>query len=241
VSFFNGNFSPTDTEGGALGAFMVGLTGSGNSNQFAGLVSNIFNPQGTFGGFNSSENDAASNTADVNGNYSPNNVSSPSGVLPFFGGNNTILGQLGSGTANQIGNGNGNILNNQFRLFTAFTQPQQQAPAPVVQQTPETQTPETQTERLAEFTNAQVGDDEEQGGTGTGTGSGTGSGPLLDATNQTTAPAGPRPLGPIGQRVADAVKNTSNAIKGALGLNKPKGTGGTSGDPGDTDNDSTGG
>ena len=31
---------------------MVGLTGSGNSNQFAGLVSNIVNPQGTFGGVN---------------------------------------------------------------------------------------------------------------------------------------------------------------------------------------------
>ena len=43
---------------------MVGLTGSGNSNQFAGLVSNIFNPQGTFGGVNQSDNEAGSNNAD---------------------------------------------------------------------------------------------------------------------------------------------------------------------------------
>src|SRR6478735_8664335 len=112
-SFFNGNFSPTDTQGGGLGAFMVGLTGSGNSNQFAGLVSNIVNPQGTFGGVNQSENEAGSNNADGNGNHSPNDVTSPGGSLPFFGGNNTILGQLGSGNANQFGNVNGTIINDQ--------------------------------------------------------------------------------------------------------------------------------
>ena len=219
-SFFNGNGSPTFTQGGGLGAFMVGLTGSGNSNQFAGLVSNIVNPQGTFGGVNQAENEAGSNNAGWNGTGSPNNVTSPASNLPFFGGNNTILGQLGSGNANQFGNGNGTIINDQFRLFTGLTQPQPQPTVAVQQNGP---TSQSQTEqRLAEFTNEDLGGDDDQDGTGTGTGSGTGSGPLLDATNQTTAPAGSRPLGPVAQRVADAVNNVSNTVKGALGLNKPK-------------------
>ncbi|WP_164478586.1 hypothetical protein [Mycolicibacterium stellerae] len=209
-SFFNGNFSPTYTEGGGLGAFMVGLTGSGNSNQVAGLVSNIFNPQGTFGGVNVSENTAGSNNAGWNGQWSPNDVSS--------GGNNTILGQLGSGNANQIGNGNGNIVNEQFRLFTGLTQGQQQDP--VVEQVQTTSEPQ----EPAELTNAQISSSEDAGGTGAGTGSGSGSGLLLDASGQPTATAGAGTLGPIGQRVADAVKNASDTVKGALGLSKPKDT-----------------
>ncbi len=131
-SFFNGNGSPTNTEGGALGAFMVGLTGSGNSNQFAGLVSNIVNPQGTFGGVNQSDNTAGSNNAGWNGIGSPTDVTSPGG------GNNTILGQVGAGNANQFGNGNGSIINDQFRLFTGLTQPQQQPTGDAVQQVQQT-------------------------------------------------------------------------------------------------------
>lgn len=215
-SFYNGNFSPTFTEGGGLGAFLVGITGSGNSTQFAGLVSNIFNGQGTFGGTNQSNNDAGSNNAGWNGQWSGNDVTSPSG------GNNTILGQLGSGNANQFGNGNGNIYNNQFRLFTRFTQPQQTPPQPVVQQI-QTQTDDPPKQSV-QLTNAEVGASNQQGGTGTGTGSGAGTGTLLDATGAPTTSAGPRSLSPLGQRVADAVNNVSNSIKGALGMNKPKST-----------------
>ncbi len=213
VSFLNGNYSPTDTEGGALGAFLVGMTGSGNSTQIAGLVSNIVNPQGTLGGFNLSNNTAWSNSTDLNGNGSPNDVTSPGG------GNNTIFGQLGSGNANQIGNGNGNILNGQYRLFTALTQPQQQQ-APQVQEVQ--QGSQTQPDQVAELTNAQVGAIEEQGGAGAGTGSSTGTGELIDSNGQPSAPTGPHTLSPLGKRVADAVKNASDAVKGALGLNKPK-------------------
>jgi hypothetical protein len=218
-SFFNGNGSPTFTEGGALGAFMVGLTGSGNSNQFAGLVSNIVNPQGTFGGVNESDNTAGSNNAGWNGIGSPTDVTSPGG------GNNTIFGQVGAGNANQYGKGNGTIINDQFRLFTGLTQPQPQTTVAVQQiQTGPTQQPQTQ--RAADITNAQLAADEDQDGTGTG--SGTGSGPLLDATGAPSAPGGTRPLGPVAQRVADAVNNVSNTVKGALGLNKPKATTGSS-------------
>jgi hypothetical protein len=225
-SFSNGNFSPTYTEGGGLGAFLVGITGSGNSNQMAGLVSNIFNSQGTFGGVNLSVNEAGSNNAGWNGRWSPNDVTSTGG------GNNTVFGRLGSGTANQIGNGNGNIVNNQFRLFTALTNPQQQPVPTQVQQIE--QTPESQAERLAKFTNEQIGDDDEQGRTSAGTG----TGELIDSTGQPAASAGPRKLSPLGQRIAEAVKNASDNVKGALGLNKPKGTGGS---PGATNNEPTGG
>ena len=80
-----------------------------------------------------------------NGNYSPNDVTSPGGGLPFLGGNNTILGQLGSGNANQFGNGNGTIVNDQFRLFTGLTQPQPPTPPTVVQQIGPDRAPQPQT------------------------------------------------------------------------------------------------
>ena len=100
-----------------------------------------------------------------------------------------------------------------------------------VQQIQTGPTPPQQVLRAADVTNADLGADEDQDGTGTGTGSGTGSGQLLDATGAPTAPAGARPLGPVAQRVADAVNNVSNTVKGALGLNKPKApTGGTTTD-----------
>jgi hypothetical protein len=227
-SFFNGNFSPTFTEGGGLGAFMVGLTGSGNSNQFAGLVSNIFNPQGTFGGVNQSDNEAGSNNADLNGNYSPNKVTSPGGALPFFGGNNTILGQLGSGNANQFGNGNGNIVNDQFRLFTALTRPQQSAPPPQVQQV----NTQSQPQEQIELTNAEVGDGEGQDNvSGAGTGTGNSDGVLIQSGGQPNKPVGSSQLG---ERIATAVKKASDAMKDALKPRKPS----SQSNPASNDNDS---
>jgi hypothetical protein len=222
-SFGNGNLSPTAVEGGALGTFLVGLTGSGNSNQLAGGVSNIWNTQGTFGGFNLSNNVAGSNNAGWNGIWSPTDVGSTNG------GNNTIFGQVGAGNANQAGQGNGNISNDQFRLFTGLTQPQQpvgnavQANGQTIttqqttvnQPTALSQPPTTPSEDKLALTNADVSGNE---GSSNGTQSSTGSQQILFPNGE---PGGPKGLSPLGQKVADAVKGASDAVKGALTSNKP--------------------
>ncbi len=239
-SFFNGNWSPTSVQGDGLGTFLVGLTGSGNSNQLAGAVSNIWNTQGTLGGFNLSNNVAGSNNAGWNGSWSPTDVSSTNG------GNNTIFGQVGAGNANQAGQGNGNISNDQFRLFTGLTQPQQQPvgnSVQVIDQTTSTEQttvnqPTTEGQQLTaqdqqttppadkqlSLTNAEVGASGEQG-SGTGAVK-NGNGVLLYPNGQGGTGNG---LSPLGQKVADAVKNASDAVKGALSPNKGA-TGSNSGD-----------
>ena len=224
-SYLNGNLSPTSTQGGALGTFLIGLTGSGNSNQAAGLVSNVMNPQGTFGGFNLSDNFAGSNNAGWNGNGSPNDASS--------NGNNTVLGQFGSGNANQVGNGNGTISNDQFRLFTGLTQPGQSTGNSVQQigQTTSTdstttgqqtatgqgttQTQPTSSVDQPALTNAEVSSAGQQSG-GTGAPNNV-NGVLLFPNGQGGTGGG---LSPLGQKVADAVKSASDAVKGALSPNK---------------------
>ena len=216
-SFFNGNLSPTSIQGDGLGTFLVGLTGSGNSNQLAGLVSNIANPQGTLGGFNLSNNVAGSNNAGWNGILSPTDVSSTNG------GNNTIFGQLGAGNANQVGQGNGNISNDQFRLFTGLTQPQQSTGDSVqqVQQTTQGQQTTTPSGDQPALTNAQVSGAE---GSNNGTSTSTGGQQILFPNG---GPGGPKGLSALGQKVADAVEGASDAVKGALGVNKPKDTSNT--------------
>jgi hypothetical protein len=234
-SFFNGNASPTSVQGDGLGTFLVGLTGSGNSNQFAGAVSNIWNTQGTLGGFNLSNNVAGSNNAGWNGIGSPTDVGSTNG------GNNTIFGQVGAGNANQSGNGNGNISNDQFRLFTGLTQPQQQpvgnsdqhvvqtistqqtsAAQPTV--TDQGSTPSgAQPQNQPALTNAEVSANGQQGNGGEAAKNG--NGVLLFPNGQGGAGGG---LSPLGQKVADAVKGASDAVKGALSPNKSA-AGGTSG------------
>jgi hypothetical protein len=227
-SFFNGNLSPTTVQGDGLGTFLVGLTGSGNSNQLAGGVSNIWNTQGTLGGYNASDNTAGSNNAGWNGVFSPTNVGSTNG------GNNTIFGQVGAGNANQAGNGNGNISNDQFRLFTGLTQPHQAPTGNAVQVngvttsteqatgnqptalSQETPTAGTQPENQPALTNADVLSAGQQGN-GTGPGK-NGSGVLLFPNGQGGTGGG---LSPLGQKVADAVKGASDAVKGALTPNKP--------------------
>jgi hypothetical protein len=104
----NGNQSNAATSNGGLGV-VGGTTGNGNTNQFAGFTSNIFNPQFNLGGTNASNNTANTNTAGDNGNDSNNEVSSGSG-------NNVILGTNGNGNANQASTGTGNIFNDQFRF-----------------------------------------------------------------------------------------------------------------------------
>jgi hypothetical protein len=229
-SFFNGNGSPTDVEGDGLGTFLVGMTGAGNTNQIAGLVSNIANPQGTFGGYNASNNIAGSNNAAWNGWWSDTDVSSTNG------GNNTVLGSVGAGNVDQIGNGNGSVWNDQLRLFTGLTQPGQttgnsiqQNGQQVVQSqgttdpAPPTQTGEEPTPLLSNsdvLTAAQQG----SGTQGTGSGTGTGSGnPLLLLPNgqpSTSTSAGSSST-QVGQKIADAVKKTTDAVKEALKPKKP--------------------
>ena len=224
-SWINGNGSPTVTQGDGLGTFLIGLTGSGNSNQAAGLVSNIWNTQGTLGGYNSSDNTAGSNNSGWNGNGSPNDASS--------NGNNTVLGQFGSGNANQIGNGNGTISNDQFRLFTGLTQPGQSTGNSVQQigQTTSTdstasgqqtatgqgatQTQPTSSADQPALTNAEVSSSGQQSG-GTGAPNNV-NGVLLFPNGQGGTGGG---LSPLGQKVADAVKSASDAVKGALSPNK---------------------
>jgi hypothetical protein len=197
-SFFNGNGSPTSTSGGGLlGGLLIGQTGSGNSNQVAGGVSNIENTQLALAGFNFSNNYAGSNNQDSNGNGSGNDASSPNG------GNNTILGQFGSGNANQFGNGNGNIDNNQFR----FLPNPNQAPPVTTPQAP--QTPIIAPTDVPGLTNQQVSSSQS---TGSGT-TGNDNGVLLYPNGQSGGPSGPDALG---QKVADAVKGAADAVKNAL-------------------------
>jgi hypothetical protein len=234
-SWINGNGSPTAVQDDGLGTFLVGLTGSGNSNQGAGLVSNIWNTQGTLGGYNSSDNTAGSNNAGLNGNWSPTDVSSTNG------GNNTIFGQVGAGDVNQAGQGNGNISNDQFRLFTGLTQPGQSTGNSVQQNDSTISTEQTTVnqptvegegstpsggnpEDAPALNNAQVSSGGQQG-TGTGTGKNA-NGILLFPNGQGGTGGG---LSPLGQKVADAVKNASDAVKGALSPNKGDGSTGGGG------------
>jgi hypothetical protein len=146
---------------------------------------------------------------------------------------------VGAGNANQAGQGNGNISNDQFRLFTGLTQPQQpvgnavQANGQTVttQQTAANQptalsqppTAGTQPENQPALTNADVSSTGQQGN-GNGAGK-NGNGVLLFQNGQGGGAGGG--LSPLGQKVADAVKGTSDAVKGALTSNKPA-TGSTS-------------
>ncbi len=111
LSILNGNFSRTSTSGGGiLGTTLLGgMTGNGNNNQFASLVSNIVNPQWSIVGGNLSHNTADTNAVDTTANHSQNNVSSA-------GGNTTVTGTNGNGVNNQTGYGNGNIINDQLNL-----------------------------------------------------------------------------------------------------------------------------
>jgi hypothetical protein len=106
----NGNNSSTAVTGtGGLGTLTGGMTGNGNSTQFAGFATNIFNPQFNLSGTNASNNTAATNTGSGNGNDSDNEVTSG-------GGGNAILGTNGNGTSTQGSTGTGNIFNDQFRF-----------------------------------------------------------------------------------------------------------------------------
>ena len=113
VAIGNGNFSQaTLSLGGWFGTFLLG-GGNGNTNQFAFFVSNIYNPQFTFGGGNISNNTAATNTANGNGNNSTTEVTG--------GGTTVVGGTTGNGNTNQVGFGSGNISNGQVNIGPGST------------------------------------------------------------------------------------------------------------------------
>jgi hypothetical protein len=105
VAIGNGNYSQaTLSMGGWFGTFLMG-GGNGNTTQFGFFVSNIYNPQWTFGGGNMSNNTAATNTSAGNGNNSGNEVT---------GGG--LGGTTGNGNTNQTSAGSGNIYNDQVNV-----------------------------------------------------------------------------------------------------------------------------
>jgi len=106
VTMNNGNGSQSiSSMGNPLGSFVFG-GGNGNSHQYGSFVSNISNPQWTWGGGNTSNNSAITNTADGNGNGSTNTVT----------GGGTVVTGTGNGNTNQAASGSGNIYNDQVNI-----------------------------------------------------------------------------------------------------------------------------
>jgi hypothetical protein len=113
VAANNGNKSSHQVlSAGFWGANVFGGSrGNGNTNQVAAVVSNIVNPQFSFGGGNTSNNTAVSNNASGNGNGSSTDVTSSGGL-----GNILVAGSTGNGNTTQLAAGSGNINNNQINV-----------------------------------------------------------------------------------------------------------------------------
>ncbi|WP_110316883.1 hypothetical protein [Mycolicibacterium moriokaense] len=107
----NGNYSRAAVTWGNVLTNLFGLVGAvaGNGNvfQLGFFVSNIFNPQYSFGGGNTSNNSATTNTASGNGN---NSGSSGTGSGLSVG------GTTGNGNTTQVAGGSGNISNDQTNV-----------------------------------------------------------------------------------------------------------------------------
>ena len=103
VSGFNGNFGDNSTtSGGFLGTHLLAaLTGNGNTSQFGGFVSNIFNSQFSYLGQNASSNEAITNTSIGNGTFSDNEI---------------LVGVNGNGNSQKTATAASNINNKQLRL-----------------------------------------------------------------------------------------------------------------------------
>jgi hypothetical protein len=102
----NGNSSHTAaTPANLLTGLLGGWTGNGNTFQLGFFVSNIFNPQYSFGGGNTSNNSATTNTASGNGNNSTTGS-----------GGSGVGGTTGNGNTTQVAGGSGNIINDQVNV-----------------------------------------------------------------------------------------------------------------------------
>ncbi len=116
VAMGNGNNSSVLSAGGFWSAWASGMTGNGNTSQFAFLSGNIFNPQWSMSGANVSNNTAISNVAIGNGNQSRHQVLSAG----FLG--STLFGGLrGNGNTNQLAAVASNIVNPQWSFGSGNT------------------------------------------------------------------------------------------------------------------------
>ena len=106
----NGN-TATSASGGGVGSFIGGATGNGNATQLAFFSGNIFNPQFSLFGDNTSNNTAITNIAGLNGNKSTTSATSGG----FFG--TGLFGMTGNGNSDQTAVGVSNIINPQFSLL----------------------------------------------------------------------------------------------------------------------------
>ncbi len=217
VSLFNGNFSNNSGTGGSgFAGFLGSLTGNGNTNQIAAGVTNIFNGQFTFGGKNTSDNDATTNLSGGNGNHSNNEMGSDGGGTGAVGGAN------GNGNTTQTAWGAGNNINDQLRLGTWLPGMALPAPEPDV---------------------VNSGDVDDQGTNATNTwlpgmpvpeplellvdqgnaiADGTNASVASAAASNTAGPNNrPRPLSSVVKHVKDAVDRTKDAVNKALGIDKP--------------------
>jgi hypothetical protein len=103
----NGNYSRTAATSVGVLSSLLGTTGNGNTFQLAFFVSNIFNPQYSFGGGNTSNNSSATNTATNNGNNASTGTT---------GGGTSVGGTTGNGNTTQVAGGSGNIINDQVNI-----------------------------------------------------------------------------------------------------------------------------
>jgi hypothetical protein len=117
ILFGLGNGATAGTSGGGIfGPIALGgATGNGNVTQINILSYNIFNPQVSLTGNNTSQNTTISNVAIKNGNNSTTTSASGSGVGTFIG------GATGNGNTTQLSLFSGNIFNPQFSLFGSNT------------------------------------------------------------------------------------------------------------------------
>lgn len=113
VAMNNGNYSRTAvTSINVLTNLFGAFGGNGNTFQLGFFVSNIFNPQYSFGGGNTSNNSANTNTASGNGNNS---------TTTGTGGGTSIGGTTGNGNTTQVAAGSGNIINDQVNIGVNLT------------------------------------------------------------------------------------------------------------------------
>ena len=117
ILFGLGNKSTAGTSGGGIfGPIALGgATGNGNVTQINILSYNIFNPQVSLNGNNTSQNTTISNVALENGNDSKATSATGTGAGTFIG------GATGNGNTTQLAFFSGNIFNPQFSLFGSNT------------------------------------------------------------------------------------------------------------------------
>jgi hypothetical protein len=116
VATGNGNQAAATAKSPAgLWGWLGGMTGNGNTEQLALFSDNIFNPQWSLLGSNTSSNTAITNVADNNGNNSQTQATSGGllGAVVHAWGSLLLGGMTGNGNTNQTAVGTSNVYNPQ--------------------------------------------------------------------------------------------------------------------------------